>query len=64
VIPPILAFAVRNLGKEGYAIGFIVFIFLALFSLSMAWILKYARGESPGSTAQSVQLPTVGATRR
>jgi len=65
VIPPILAFAVRNLGKEGYAIGFIVFIFLALFSLSMAWILKYARGESPGSTPQSTQLPTtVGATRR
>jgi len=43
VIPPVLGFAVRNLGKSGYAIGFIVFVFLALFSLSMAWILKYTR---------------------
>ena len=41
VIPPVLAFAVNNLGKRGYAIGFIVFVFLALFSLSMAWVLKY-----------------------
>jgi len=46
VIPPVLGFAVRNLGKSGYGIGFIVFVFLALFSLSMAWILKYAR-ETP-----------------
>jgi len=43
VIPPVMAFAVRNLGMEGYAIGFITFIFLSLFSLSMAWILKYTR---------------------
>lgn len=41
VIPPVLAFAVSDLGKRGYAIGFIVFVFLALLSLSMAWILKY-----------------------
>jgi len=46
VIPPVMAFAVRNLGQPGYAIGFITFIFLALFSLSMAWIIKYAREES------------------
>ena len=42
-IPPMMAFAVRDLGRNGYPIGFVVFIFLALFSLSMAWILKYAR---------------------
>jgi len=41
VIPPVLAFAVHNLGQRGYAIGFIVFVFLALFALSMVWILKY-----------------------
>jgi NNP family nitrate/nitrite transporter-like MFS transporter len=41
VIPPVLAFAVNNLGQRGYAIGFIVFVFLALFALSMAWVLKY-----------------------
>lgn len=41
VIPPVMAFAVHNLGKRGYPIGFVVFIFLALFSLSMAWVLKY-----------------------
>lgn len=48
VIPPMLGFAVNDLGKRGYSIGFVVFIFLALFSLSMAWILKYSReGERP-----------------
>lgn len=41
VIPPALAFAAQDLGPRGYAIGFIVFVFLALFALSMAWILKY-----------------------
>lgn len=41
VIPPVLAFAVNDLGRRGYAIGFIVFVFFALFALSMAWILKY-----------------------
>ncbi len=59
VIPPVMAFAVRNLGQPGYAIGFITFIFLALFSLSMAWILKYAREEtSPqASPAQGNEAP-------
>jgi MFS transporter, NNP family, nitrate/nitrite transporter len=41
VIPPVMGFAVHNLGMRGYPIGFIVFVFLALFSLSMVWILKY-----------------------
>jgi len=45
VIPPILGFAVSDLGKAGYSIGFIVFIALALISLSMVWVLKYARSE-------------------
>ena len=48
VIPPVMAFAVHDLGSSGYAIGFITFVFLSLFSLSMAWILKYAReGTAP-----------------
>ena len=48
VIPPVMAFAVHDLGSPGYAIGFITFVFLSLFSLSMAWILKYAReGTAP-----------------
>jgi NNP family nitrate/nitrite transporter-like MFS transporter len=42
VIPPILGFAVRDVGPNGYAIGFITFVFLALLSLVMVWILKYA----------------------
>ena len=41
-IPPMLAFAVRDLGKPGYSIGFVVYLFLALLSLFMAWILKYS----------------------
>lgn len=58
VIPPLLGFAVRNLGKPGYAIGFVVFIFLAVFSLSMAWILKYAR-EGPAVEPGSLSSKSV-----
>jgi len=55
VIPPVMGFAVGNLGQSGYAIGFITFIFLALFSLSMAWILKYTHEEtsSHGSSTRT-----------
>jgi NNP family nitrate/nitrite transporter-like MFS transporter len=42
VIPPAMAFAVRDLGDRGYSIGFIVFVFLALLSLCVAWVLKYS----------------------
>ncbi|HEX6894479.1 MAG TPA: MFS transporter [Bryobacteraceae bacterium] len=56
-IPPVLGFAVRNLGKSGYAIGFIVFVFLALFSLSMAWILKYAQ-ETPAPAISTGPAPS------
>jgi NNP family nitrate/nitrite transporter-like MFS transporter len=41
-IPPAMAFAVRDLGERGYSIGFIVFVFLALLSLGVAWVLKYS----------------------
>ncbi|MBZ5702517.1 MAG: MFS transporter [Acidobacteriia bacterium] len=53
VIPPVMAFAVRNLGTSGYAIGFVTFVFLSLFSLSMAWILKYARESATQPTEQA-----------
>jgi hypothetical protein len=36
-----MAFAVADLGRSGYPIGFVVFVFLALLSLSVAWVLKY-----------------------
>lgn len=55
VIPPVMGFAVRNLGQSGYAIGFITFIFLALFSLSMAWILKYAQETVPEPEEASIK---------
>ncbi len=45
VIPPMMAFAVNDLGPKGYSIGFIVFVFLTLLSLTMAWLLKYMPGE-------------------
>jgi NNP family nitrate/nitrite transporter-like MFS transporter len=57
-IPPMMAFAVKDLGKPGYSIGFVVFVFLALFALSMAWVLKYT-----GEAAQATETPlpqTVG----
>jgi NNP family nitrate/nitrite transporter-like MFS transporter len=55
-IPPAMAFAVRDLGPAGYAIGFVVFVFLALLSLSMVWVLKYA------PAAGGAPLPPAGAT--
>src|ERR1035437_969720 len=61
VIPPLLAFAVKNLGKRGYAIGFIIFVFLALFSLSMAWVLKYMPGTPSGRS--EVEAPATAARR-
>lgn len=41
-IPPAMAFAVRDLRDRGYAIGFVVFVFLALVALGVTWVLKYA----------------------
>jgi MFS transporter, NNP family, nitrate/nitrite transporter len=56
VIPPMMAFAVRDLGRPGYAVGFIVFVFLALLSLALTWIVKYARAsEPPTSVTPSVR---------
>lgn len=52
LIPPMLAFAVSDLGKRGYAIGFIVFIYLSLASLAMAWIFKYMNGSSEAVSNQ------------
>jgi NNP family nitrate/nitrite transporter-like MFS transporter len=63
VIPPILAFAVNDLGKQGYAIGFIVFVFLALVSLTMAWVLKYSIETTPELGAQlKAPKPIAGRT--
>ncbi len=55
VIPLVLGFAVHDLGQRGYAIGFVVFVFLALFSLSMAWILKYTREVPVTATPELVR---------
>lgn len=45
LIPLGLGFAVSDLGRAGYPIGFVIFIFLALFALTMLWILKYLHEE-------------------
>jgi NNP family nitrate/nitrite transporter-like MFS transporter len=52
IIPPVLAFAVSDLGKQGYAIGFIVFVFLTLLSLTIAWVLKYSAETEPALSAE------------
>lgn len=59
VIPLAMGFAVHDLGQRGYAIGFIVFVFLALFSLSMAWILKYTH-EVPATKTPELVNPRAG----
>ena len=56
-IPPAMAFAVRDLGTRGYAIGFVVFIFLALVSLVVAWVLKYGTREGKAPAAASGLTP-------
>lgn len=48
-IPPMLGFAVRDLGESGYSVGYIVFVFLALLSLTMVWLLKYMTDPAPAS---------------
>jgi NNP family nitrate/nitrite transporter-like MFS transporter len=45
LIPLALGYAVTDLGSDGYPVGFVVFIFLALFALTMLWILKYSKEE-------------------
>ena len=57
-IPPAMAFGVRDLGDRGYAIGFVVFIFLALVSLAVSWVLKYDTGTAQAATAPG--LPPAG----
>jgi hypothetical protein len=47
-----LGFAVHDLGQRGYAIGFIVFVFLAMSGLGVVWVLKYTREEQ--SAARSL----------
>jgi len=41
-----LGFTVHDLGQRGYAIGFIVFVFLAMFGLGVVWVLKYSREDA------------------
>jgi NNP family nitrate/nitrite transporter-like MFS transporter len=56
-IPPAMAFAVRDLGDRGYAIGFVVFVFLALLSLVVSWVLKYGAREIQSPAAPHVARP-------
>ncbi|MCC6365786.1 MAG: MFS transporter [Bryobacterales bacterium] len=50
-IPPMMAFAVGDLGKRGYSIGFVVFVYLTISALLMAWVLKYAMESRPPESA-------------
>jgi NNP family nitrate/nitrite transporter-like MFS transporter len=59
VIPPMMAFAVRDLGRPGYAIGFIVFVFLALLSLALTWIVKYAKPRDVPIAPHAAPAPRV-----
>jgi NNP family nitrate/nitrite transporter-like MFS transporter len=61
VIPPMLGFAVHDLGQRGYAIGFIVFVFLAMFGLGVVWVLKYTREDAvhPAPTMVSAATPQI-----
>ena len=60
VIPPVMGFAVNDLGKRGYPIGFIVFVFLAVLALSMVWILKYTREAPAAAVSPAPNLEAVG----
>jgi NNP family nitrate/nitrite transporter-like MFS transporter len=56
-IPPAMAFAVRDLGDRGYAIGFVVFVFLTLVSLGVTWVLKYATPSPVPRIAPTASAP-------
>jgi NNP family nitrate/nitrite transporter-like MFS transporter len=56
-IPPAMAFAVRDLGDRGYAIGFVVFVFLALLSLGVAWVLKYGARDARAPVGAQLAPP-------
>lgn len=56
VIPPIMGFSVRRHGLEGYPLGFVTYLVLAVLSLSLVWVLKYA-DESRDRTASAEGLP-------
>jgi len=56
VIPPIMGYAVRQHGERGYPLGFVTFLVLAIFALSLVWVLKYA-GESSHAPPTPVATP-------
>jgi NNP family nitrate/nitrite transporter-like MFS transporter len=62
-IPPMMAFAVTDLGRSGYAIGFVVFVFLALLSLSVAWVLKYTLASVEHAVMRPSELAEAGRSR-
>jgi len=47
-----MAFAVGDIGKRGYEVGFIIFIYLCLASLAMAWIFKYIEPVADGTNSE------------
>ena len=60
LIPPAMGFAVSDLGSRGYAIGFIVFIYLCLASMTTAWILKYVDGKPVPELTRLDSQPITG----
>lgn len=52
VIPPIMGFAVRQHGEMGYPLGFITFVVIGFFALSLVWILKYSHVGASVSNAR------------
>jgi len=51
VLPPVLGYAVRLWGSDGYALGFIAFDVLAASGLLLAFLLKRFHGRSVQSTS-------------
>lgn len=48
VVPPLLGLFVDKMGKVGYARGFLVYVVLALLSISIAYGLKRSHTKAPG----------------
>jgi hypothetical protein len=59
-IPPVPGVAFRDPGDRVYAIRFVAFVFLALLSFAMLWILKYMPEEAEGRSPE----PSKGAACR
>ena len=56
-VPPIMGAIATSMGKEGYAVGFVVFVVLAAFNLFVLWISKKKMDDAANGTPAPAGAP-------